>query len=211
MIPIILRLKRESHKEVAKAQDMVVESLYEVFNDAVLHGGTSIWRCYQGNRFSEDIDVYLPKDIEKIGRLFELLKRRGCSVEKRRVKENSLYSSVKLNDTVVRFEALFKNVKGHLKEYETAEGNFITINTLTPEELIKEKVATYLKRQKVRDMYDVFFLLRYVSNMPSIKRLLEGFLANFKKPVDEKDLKILLSEGVVPSPQDMLEYIKRKL
>lgn len=211
MIPIILRLKRELHKEVAKAQDIVVESLYEVFNDAVLHGGTSIWRCYQGNRFSEDIDVYLTKDIEKINLLFELFKRRGFSVEKKRIKENSLYSTLKLNNTVVRFEALFKKIKGHLKEYETAEGNFITVYTLTPEELIKEKVATYFKRQKVRDLYDVFFLLRHVSDMSSIRELLGGFVVKFKEPVDEKDLKVLLTEGVTPTSEDMLAYIKRKL
>lgn len=211
MIPLILRLKRELHKEVAKAQDVVVESLYGVFNDAVLHGGTSIWRCYQGNRFSEDVDVYLARDVEKINLLFELFRKRGLSVEKKRIKENSLYSTLKLNNTVVRFEALFKKLKGHLKEYETAEGNFITVYTLTPEELIKEKAAAYFKRQKVRDLYDVFFLLRHVSNMSSIRRLLEDFVAKFKKPVDEKDLKVLLSEGVIPTSEDMLAYIKRKV
>jgi predicted nucleotidyltransferase component of viral defense system len=60
MIPLILRLKRANHKELAKAQDIIVKALYETFNEAVFHGGTCIWRCYGGNRFSEDIDVYLP-------------------------------------------------------------------------------------------------------------------------------------------------------
>ena len=61
-IPLILKLKRAQQKEIAKAQDIIVNTLYEVFENAVLHGGTSIWRCYNGNRFSEDVDVYIVKD-----------------------------------------------------------------------------------------------------------------------------------------------------
>ncbi|MBM3309818.1 MAG: hypothetical protein FJY77_06125, partial [Candidatus Altiarchaeales archaeon] len=53
-IPLALRLKKQAHKKVAEAQDIIVRELYNVFDNAVLHGGTAIWRCYQGNRFSED-------------------------------------------------------------------------------------------------------------------------------------------------------------
>ena len=44
---------------------MIVETLYEIFDNAVLHGGTSIWRCYKGNRISEEVDVYLNRDLKK--------------------------------------------------------------------------------------------------------------------------------------------------
>ena len=60
-IPLALRIKKAQHKEIAEAQDIVVEELYRIFSKAVFHGGTSIWRCYNGNRFSEDIDVYNQK------------------------------------------------------------------------------------------------------------------------------------------------------
>ena len=93
MIPLILRLKKAMHKEVAKAQDMVVEPLYRVFNGAVLHGGTAIWRCYNGNRFSEDIDVYIPKNVDKLELLFEFLERKGFGIEKKKIGANSLFSS----------------------------------------------------------------------------------------------------------------------
>lgn len=62
-IPLMLKLRKSAHKDIAAAQDLIVESLYDTFNDAVLHGGTCIWRCYQGKRFSEDIDMYIPKDL----------------------------------------------------------------------------------------------------------------------------------------------------
>lgn len=60
-IPLILQLKRQNHKELAIAQDIMVENIFNI-EDAVFHGGTAIWRCYGGNRFSEVIDLYLPND-----------------------------------------------------------------------------------------------------------------------------------------------------
>lgn len=207
MIPLILKLKKVRHKEIAKAQDLIVEELYNVFDNAVMHGGTAIWRCYKGNRFSEDIDVYLRKDNDKLNALFLNLEKRGFLIEKKKISENSLYSNLVFNGTAVRFEALFKNVEGILKEYETADGNLITIYTLSAEELIKEKVNAYLKRLKIRDLYDIFFLLRYADKSkvkPDIKKLLE----QFKKPLDEQELKVLILEGLTPYVEKMIQYLK---
>src|SRR3989338_3986339 len=162
MLPIQLKLKRKIHNDIAYAQDLIVETIYEFFPSAVIHGGTAIWRCYQGNRFSEDIDMYIIKNPEKINLFFEALKKGGFKIAKKKIWEKSIHSTLELNRTIVRFEAIFKKINGTLKEYQTAEGNLITIYTLTPEELIKEKVNAYLKRYKVRDLYDIFFLLRYV-------------------------------------------------
>src|SRR3989344_6918964 len=106
MIPIILRLKKGIHKNIALAQDILIQELYNVFNDAVLHGGTAIWRCYKGNRFSEDLDLYLKRDLEKINLLFNNLNKRGFIIIKKKIGENSLYSELKNNRTSVRFEAL---------------------------------------------------------------------------------------------------------
>jgi len=132
MIPLALKLKKERYREITKAQDLIVEELYKVFDKAVIHGGTSIWRCYKGNRFSEDIDVYITKDKEKLEFFFFNLKKKGFIVEKKKIKENSLFSNLKLNKTYVRLEAIFKTYKeGVLKEYENADGNFITVYTLS--------------------------------------------------------------------------------
>lgn len=208
MIPLILKLKKQAHKDIAKAQDLIVETLYSVFNEAVLHGGTSIWRCYQGARFSEDIDAYLSKDLKKISLLFEKLEQKSFIIEKKKIGENSLYSTLRFGSTLVRFEALFKKTAGHLKEYETAEGNFLTVLTLTPEELVQEKIQTYLKRRKIRDLYDLFFLLRLVQDRENIKKQLKPLLEQFQEPVDEDDLKIIILEGLVPDTEKMREYIQ---
>ena len=206
MIPLLLRLKKLQHKDIARAQDIIIEELYKIIDNAVLHGGTAIWRCYQGNRFSEDIDMYLP-DNEKINIFFENLEKRGFIIEKKKITENSLYSNLKFERVYVRFEALFKKVKSVLRDYETIDGNFITVSTLTPEELIKEKINAYLNRNKIRDLYDIFFLLRYVQKIAELKKIIE----EFKNPIDEKELKILIFEGLVPDSKKMLEYIKYKV
>jgi len=206
-IPIILRLKTRERKEIAKAQDIIVKHIFDVFNDAVFHGGTAIWRCYSGNRFSEDIDVYLPNDKEKLNLVFETLKREGFTIEKKKISENSLFSTLRLNNISVRFEALFKKTHGEIKDYEKAEGNFISVRCLEAEELIKEKVNAYLSRLKIRDLYDIFFLIKYVQDKNKIKNNLNELLTKFKNPKDEKDLNILVLEGLVPKVSDMLNYI----
>ena len=198
------------HKEIAYAQDLIVETLYEFFSGAVIHGGTAIWRCYQGNRFSEDIDVYIKKDEERINKLFDGLRKKGFQIEKKRIKENSLYSTLKFNELIVRFEALFKVIKNpFLKEYETSEGNLINVFTLAPEELINEKIVAYSKRRKIRDLYDIFFLLKQVKESKQLKEKLRKFIKNFDIPLDEQDLKAIIITGVIPATKNMLEYIER--
>jgi len=210
-IPLILKLKRINHRKIAEAQDMIIKELYKVFDKAVLHGGTALWRCYEGNRFSEDVDVYIPRDIRKINLLFEKFEKAGFKIIKKKIGENSIYSVLNFNGTLVRFEVLFKKIRGFLKEYAEINGSLMIVYTLTPEELIEEKLNTYLKRLKIRDLYDVFFLLRYVKIDEKIRKRLEHLIKNFKKPVDEQDLKIIIIEGLVPSIEDLFLRIKREI
>ena len=210
-IPLILKLKKEQQKQVARGQDIIVRTLFKVFNDAVLHGGTAIWRCYQGMRFSEDVDVYIPKDEKRINLFFAKLEENGFNALKKKIGENSLYSNFEFNRVNVKFEALFKKVKGNLREYEMVDGNLYDVYTLLPEELIKEKVNAYLKRLKVRDLYDIYFLLRFVKDKSKVRGELERFLKEFKGPVDERDLRGLIIEGIVPPVNKMLNYIQREM
>jgi len=210
-IPLNQRLKRRQHIEIARLQDIVVETLYRVFPESVLHGGTAIWRCYSGSRFSEDIDVYMERNEEKIEELFNQFKSAGFTVAKKRVKENSLYSKLVFNGTEIRFEAVFKKINGVVMEYEAYEGMLINIYTLLPEDMIIEKVSAYLKRRKIRDLYDIFFLLRYVKDAQKIRPRLNELLENFVEPADEKELKILILVGAAPRKEDMLDYIRRWL
>ncbi len=207
-IPPILKLRKRAQKDVASAQDKIVEEIFKVFGKtAVLHGGTGIWRCYHGNRFSEDVDVYIPKNLAKLNLIFENLKKAGFIIEKKKIGENILHSSLKLDEVIVKFEAFFKEIKGELKGYEKIDGNVITIYTLTPEELIREKINAYQNRRKIRDLYDIFFLLMHIKNKGEVSDELNKFIKNFENPVDEKDLSGLIIEGIVPDVEGMLNYI----
>ena len=208
-VPLHRRMRRERHKKIARLQDIVVETLYGVFPRGVLHGGTAIWRCYSGNRFSEDVDMYLQKDIEKINKLFEELKRAGFEIIKKRITKNSIYSSLSFEGAEVRFEALFKRARGVVREYETYEGILFNVFTLTSEEMIGEKIDAYTKRRKVRDLYDIFFLLRYSKKDELLKARLTKLLRNFEEPVDGEELKALIMFGAIPTAKDMLEYMER--
>ena len=199
-IPLNLRLKKKVHRDIAYAQDLIMEELYNFFPRAVFHGGTAIWRCYQGNRFSEDIDVYL--DNKNLNAFFNLLEQKGFKILKKRIKNNSLYSLLEFNRTQVRFEALFLRKVGILKEYETVDGNFINVYTLSPDVLIEEKIAACLKRKKIRDLYDIFFLLRYANKTPKDLDQIEKV-----KITDEENLPTIILSGLIPKTEEMKKYI----
>jgi len=211
MIPLANRIKKEAHRNIASAQDLIIKSLYAVFNDAVFHGGTAIWRCYGGKRFSEDIDVYIPKNKEKIDALFLEFGKEGFAIEKKKISENSIYSNLRFNRVEVRFEAIFKEREGTIKDYENVDGTFVSVYTLKEDEFIEEKVNAYLGRRKIRDLYDVFFLIKYVQDKEKIKEKINQLIKEYLEPFDEKDLKVLVLEGLVPTSQKMLEYIKSEI
>jgi predicted nucleotidyltransferase component of viral defense system len=201
-LPLQLKLKKKAHQSIAYAQDLIMEELYHFFPKAVFHGGTAIWRCYQGNRFSEDIDVYLTSK-EAVPSFFEKMEQKGFVILKKRVKENSLYSLMEFNRVQVRFEAIFTGKKqAVLKEYETCDGNIIMVYTLSPVALLDEKIAACLKRKKVRDIYDIFFLLRYAAARPKDMDKIEKIAI-----IDEENLPTIILSGLVPTVNEMKRYI----
>ena len=208
-IPLNLKLRNKKDRKVAFAQDMIVAELYKFFPEAIIHGGTAIWRCYQGNRFSDDVDVYIKRDENKIAEFFKSLEMKGFEVIKKRLKENSLYSGLEFNGIETKFEATFQNKKLFFKKYETAESFFINVYTLTPEDLVIEKVETYLKRKKIRDLYDIAFLINHVENKELIKKYLRKLIENFEKPIDEENLADIVISGAIPNYNQLLMEIER--
>lgn len=208
-IPLQARLKREIHRKIAYAQDIIIKDVYAIFPTAVLHGGTAIWRCYQGRRFSEDLDFYLPKDKKKIDALFQNIQKKGFTIIKQKVSDTSIYSELELERVSIRLEATFQKIKGVICDYELSDGNFISIYSLAAEQFVAEKANAYLKRFKVRDLWDVFFLLKLIENPQKIKEI-GNLIKNYEKPIDEDNLQTILLEGIVPTAHEMFDYIKRK-
>ncbi len=205
--PIIYKLKRESQKELAELQDEMIEVVYTLWDNAVIHEGTAIWRCYGGKRFSEDIDLYTNYPADLKAKLENELKKRGLKLLKFRQTANTLFSRISNDVTHMSLEITRKNIHGTLKTYQKANGSSIEVLTLKPEELILEKMSAYNNRRKIRDIYDVYFLSRFVDNKRT-KESVKKSLLKIDEPVDEGDLKAIIYEGKVPTFQEMLEALK---
>ena len=75
--------------------------------------------------------------------------------------------------------------------------------------LIVEKALTYNKRRKIRDLWDVFFLIKTINDKKSLQAIKE-LLNNYEAPIDEEDLKVIILEGIVPTAKEMKKYLERK-
>jgi len=207
IIPLEKRLKKTLHRKVALAQDMIIESIYRIFPKAVIHGGTAIWRCYAGKRFSEDIDVYLPREMDKeknFKDFMDSLKSFGFSVVKFKHTGNSIFSKFNLAGTEVRFEAVFKNVGNFtVKQFELSDSTFINVYTLSPEDILIEKTAVYKSREKIKDLYDIWFLLNLVEDRKKVLKHVKEIESAVKEPRDYRTLKALIILGAVPGFEDL--------
>ena len=210
--PLGERLKRRTHRAIALSQDVLMLSVYDRLPSAVLHGGTAIWRCYGSARFSEDIDIYLPSRSRKqlSSRFLEDVKRKGMEVEKFKIGERALLAKFVYLGVSVRLEAAFDDVKGAIvRPFEMTDGTSMMVNTLSAEGLLTEKVAAYRIRRKVRDLYDISFLLNLVEEGSRVRGPLLSLLDGFQPPVDEREIRALIIWGAVPKVEDMVEGIRR--
>jgi len=211
VLPLDKRLKKQLHRNIALAQDILIMEIYNVFPQAVIHGGTALWRCYGSNRFSEDVDLYLPISARKesFRSLLDGLLGKSFIIEKFKKTGSSIFSKYSYLGVAVRLEAVFKKVEAPvLRKFEMIDGTFILVNTLKPEEILEEKIRTYLERRKVRDLYDVFFLTRTVEKQ-KVRGSALKLIEKFTMPIDEKELKALIISGSIPKAEEMLESVRR--
>ncbi|MFW6174044.1 MAG: nucleotidyl transferase AbiEii/AbiGii toxin family protein [Elusimicrobiota bacterium] len=179
--------------------------------DVVLHGGTTIWRCYGGNRFSWDLDFYFPKNFSSNLEDFKArLAKMGVEVKKLKTTENSIYATLTYKNRTIKFGGLFKKPdQAVTKQYRLADGTSLVVKTLSPVNLLEEKVKAYLDRKEIRDLYDIYYLSKLIDKKEKIKPLLSELLQNYQEPKSEEQLESLIIIGVAPNTKDMLNDIKR--
>lgn len=215
-ISIYNQLKKKLHKDIGFLQDEIVEVVYDVFPEIIFHGGTSIWRCYKGNRFSEDLDFYLLKDEKIKEKLLSVLSKKNLEIIKFKETENLIFSKISSNNTIVQLEIrkLSKQDPIFNKttpiEYRRIDGSSITVLCLTEKDLLFEKATAYLNRKLIRDIYDVYFFSNFVSLDTLEKKDLNNIILNFKEPIDPENLKAIVYKGAIPSYFQMLNFIKKR-
>ena len=84
-------------------QDRFIETVYSFDPSLILHGGTAIWRCYSGNRFSFDIDGYITskKEFDLLnGNISWEMAKRGMRLRTMRTTTSGQKSAIFLYITV---------------------------------------------------------------------------------------------------------------
>jgi len=205
--PIESILNNNAQLKIARLQDSVIQTVFDNIN-AVFHGGTAIWRCYNGKRFSEDIDIYINKESD-IRKVINRIAQTGLHISFNRKRKSTSYYDISNNEADLSLQIKFAKKKGILVSYEKVNGMRTEIYSLSPEALIEEKIAAYKDRKLIRDIYDIMILTKSASDKTKIVETLGTFLSGLDKPKDERILRNLIYSGPVPTFNDIIIYLKR--
>lgn len=205
-----LYLRRRQQLEIAEMQDIILSILLEILDPPpAMHGGTVIWRVFKSPRFSEDLDFYAPNVG---GRLKDELKGEltafGFDLSKFRETGRAVFCEVtdrrSLRVKLIKEKWEFQEIEA---EYELVDGGFMLIRTLRPRDLLLEKIWAYRNRKKARDLFDIYYLLRYVEpgDVPPEIKDISSLLD--EPPKDWRELRVLIFRGLPPS----FESVRRRI
>jgi predicted nucleotidyltransferase component of viral defense system len=193
----------------ARLQDVFI-GIISGESGAVLHGGTTIWRCFGGKRFSKDIDIYFgkPKTLQKIVNKLKLYADLRIDFERER--HGTHYYKLADSRTDISLQCKIRRVhKTGLSTYVNVDGSPVDVLTLLPEDLLMEKIAAYTDRRLERDLYDMKVLTASIYDKGKVKDALLAFLEGIKPPADRGALDALIYEGAHPTFEQLLEYLRR--
>ncbi len=210
-LPLSKILRKRVHVEIAMLQDEILEIVYSVVDKPVLHGGTAIWRCYGGNRFSEDLDFYFQADENFRARFYQGVGARGLEVTKYKRTMNTIFAKVTNGTVEVRIEVGLRRAKGEVvRQYARTDGSFIDVFTLLPEAIVLEKISAYRSRRLIRDIYDIYHLRNMLEREEMIKKEIASFIADIPKPLDERVLRTVVYSGAAPAFQQIVDALRRR-
>jgi predicted nucleotidyltransferase component of viral defense system len=188
-----------------------VAILTSITDKVALHGGTAIWRCYNGKRFSKDIDAYIWADNFK-EKFINEAEKIGIEVSKFREK-GITFIHVRKGDTEIKVEPNNVEKVAILVPYERIDGSKINVLALSPEDIVLEKIAAYKDRRAYKDIYDITILLNSIKEPNKIKKALSEFSKDIPMPNESlqsySEFKSIIYAGPTPSFGKMSEFIKR--
>jgi predicted nucleotidyltransferase component of viral defense system len=207
-IPLKNLLKGELLR-IAELQDKAVIDIISHFN-VVFHGGTALWRIYGGKRFSYDIDMYYSNPREIHG---YLASQKSFSVVLNRITgSNVVYSKISEGRTVIELEIspMFRAVNAVSKEFVLTDGSTMVVATISPEDMLSEKVSAYMNRMKARDLYDIYYLAGLAKGTEELRKDLRRLLESMKTmPKDFGGLREIVLVGNVPAFEMIVSAVRR--
>ncbi len=183
-------LKNREHIEKDYFQDLLLYHIYKKSNNFIFKGGTCLYKLYNLPRFSEDLDfsVLNQKNIKET--IEKVAKELGAKIESKKTKSSFLFKlrfpGILTKFNTVRIDVSLVNVvfgfevKNYISPYITIPP--FSLRVLKLEEILAEKIHALLKRSNARDLYDLFFLLRFVEPREElIEKKLKLFGMKFDK------------------------------
>jgi len=221
-------------------QHIFLINLYKMIgNELLFKGGTALQKCYGLNRFSEDLDFTLIKDIsiEKIlNKTIRGMTLFGCESENKKSKEDEvstvyqirskgpLYDGTEKSLSYIRIEISKRNdvflvpVRNEVVPIYRDLPPYIA-SVMNPSEIMAEKIRAIMTRDRARDLYDLYFLIRkkidvdvdlidkklsYYNRRFSMKEFFESI--EKKEKIWNRELRHLIS--IVPRFQMVREAIE---
>lgn len=221
-------IKKDELKKIADAKRLSLENaekdyllelllfyIYSEFGDAlILKGGTALYKIYNLNRFSEDLDFTLNKRrfdlsrfLNKTLRSLALIGVEGKARDVERYKneinarlrfKGPLYDGSKeslcfTSLNISLRERLARETKKELIVPAYREIPSFEIFFMEGSEILAEKVRAIMTRNKARDVYDLWFLLRRgvapEVNLIDRKLKIYGMKFSFNKFVEDVEEK----------------------
>ncbi|MCR4327246.1 MAG: nucleotidyl transferase AbiEii/AbiGii toxin family protein [Nanoarchaeota archaeon] len=200
-------IKNLGFAEIDYLQNILLFIIYQKFgNEIVFKGGTALYKCFGLDRFSEDLDFNITKEInfkkiedglkdfkieyEKEEKEFERSKKIKFKIK------GPLYNGSK--NSLCRLELDFSlrepiEMKPQIKKI----GRFLEeipsfdVFVMNPSEIFAEKVRAIFTRNKSRDVYDLHFLIKLelLAEKELINKKLKYYSMEYKKEIFLKKIK----------------------
>jgi len=183
-------------------------------------GGTALRLLYKSPRFSEDLDFSAPRINQKA--IEDILEYCMLKLDQEGIKVDILESTGTSGGFLAilsseigshKFETSFeisnrkKKITGQLVLIDNPYIDSYTIMSLKREELIAEKIEALLSRQKPRDFFDLYFMLR--ANLLPEKTVLKKMLPLIRKT--KIDFRKELREFLPQSHQRIIKDFQKTL
>lgn len=162
-------LTNMEHIEKDYLQDMLLHGIFKKTSKLVFKGGTALYKIYGLPRFSEDLDFTMLEDFDVDELVKDVIKTRGEIKSSRRTRDSLLikigFKGILTDYNTLRMDLSIKNdvlcgvdVRNYVPEF--IDINPFSLKVLKLREMAAEKIHSIMAREKARDLYDLFFLLR---------------------------------------------------
>lgn len=194
----------------------------------VFKGGTALRKIYfRHYRYSEDLDFTLKKHLtekeirEALENILEYLKKEyNADFRIKDFYNKKWFSDIKIQfiglkgekNTITRdlmFDEVIVDATKEEKVFNPYYGKTFSIQVYSIEEILAEKLRSFLQRTRVRDYYDSWYILTHAKDKIDVKKLKQIFI----KKVEQK--KLLFSNKDQLLDQNKIEqaraYYQRQL